>query len=63
VGTYITESSVHQAFLYDVGVFTTLEVPNAVASQAYGINDRGQIVGFYGDSSGFRGFVATPTKK
>jgi probable HAF family extracellular repeat protein len=47
-----------QGFLYDNGTYTTLNDPLATgATSAYGINDRGQIVGSYGDSSGLHGFV------
>lgn len=66
VGTYEDENREYrrQGFLYDAGVFTTLDVPDAFVSQAHHINDRGQIVGFYADSSGtFRGLVATRTTR
>jgi probable HAF family extracellular repeat protein len=40
-------------FLLDKGVFTTIDHPDAVAeSAALGINNRGQIVGFYVDAEG-----------
>ena len=44
-------------------LFTPLDVPGAFATAAVGINSRGQIVGFYVDSTGEHGFLATPTKK
>jgi hypothetical protein len=37
--------------------FTTIDVPNASRTQALGINDFGQIVGFYGDLSGHHGYL------
>src|SRR5262249_60184692 len=39
--------------------FTTIDVPFSGVSetQAIGINNRGQIVGFYNDSTGTHGFV------
>jgi uncharacterized membrane protein len=39
--------------------FTTIDVPFSGVSetQAIGINNRGQIVGFYNDSTGMHGFV------
>jgi uncharacterized membrane protein len=38
------------AFLLKRGVYTTLDFPSATATQAYGINDSGSIVGSYLDS-------------
>ena len=41
--------------------FTTIDVPNSVTTNAFGINNRGQIVGLYVDASGAtHGFVAEP---
>jgi hypothetical protein len=42
--------------------FTPLDVPfsGATDTEAFGINDQGQIVGDYLDSSGGHGFLATP---
>ena len=52
------------AFLYDGGVVTPINVPDAPDStSAYGINPLGQIVGVYVDSTGTHGFLATPKKK
>jgi hypothetical protein len=46
-------------FLLDVdGSYTTFDVPGA--NQTHGINDAGQIVGWYGDGGGYHGFLATP---
>jgi uncharacterized membrane protein len=40
--------------------FTILDVPGSRDTQAYGINDRGQIVGAFIDAEGRRhGFIAT----
>ena len=36
--------------------YTTLNVPGASATSAYGINNAGTIVGFYGDASGEHGY-------
>jgi uncharacterized membrane protein len=38
------------AFLYDQGTFTTLDVPGSEYTYASGINDSGQIVGYYYDA-------------
>jgi hypothetical protein len=45
----------------DGATFTTIDVPGAALTWAFGINDRGQIVGSYGDGRGSAdGFLATP---
>jgi probable HAF family extracellular repeat protein len=41
-----------QGFLLDDGIFTTIDVPGATFTQAFGINELGQIVGSYVDVSG-----------
>ena len=38
--------------------FTSIDVPGASTSPAYGINDAGQIVGYY-EAAGFHGFLKT----
>ena len=44
------------------GVFTTVSDPNGVNTTIVnGINDLGQLVGFYVDGGNTIGFVATPT--
>ncbi len=45
-------------FLFSGGSFTTVDVPGA----AFGINDSGQIVGRFLDSTGYHWFVATPAQ-
>jgi probable HAF family extracellular repeat protein len=41
--------------------YTTLDVPGSALTQANGINDAGQIVGYYEDASGREhGFLAVP---
>jgi len=50
-----------QGFLLSGGTFTTIAVPGEVYTQALGINNKGQIVGFYQDAAGLIGsFLATP---
>jgi uncharacterized membrane protein len=44
-------------FLDVGGVFTTIDVPGASGTAAYGINGAGRIVGTYADSSGGHGFL------
>jgi len=47
--------------LWSGGVYTPIDVPGAVTTVAYGINDGGNIVGCYRDASGrFHGYVRTP---
>jgi probable HAF family extracellular repeat protein len=65
VGTYTDSNFVQHAFLYNNGVFTTINFlgPSGISTYANGINDRGQIVGGYMDALSLtgQGFVATPT--
>jgi hypothetical protein len=73
VGCYTTgPSGPDQSFIWDAGVFSFFNDPlganepnvagAAGGTCATGINDFGQIAGFYTDSSGvIHGFVATPT--
>jgi probable HAF family extracellular repeat protein len=51
VGVYAGNDFVQHGFLLSGGHFTTLDVPNAIATLPFGINDRGQIVGQYADAS------------
>ena len=56
VGTYDNGTGSH-AFLYNAGVFTTIDDPSATTGTfARGINRSGQIVGFFG-STGTHGFI------
>ena len=54
-------------FLYSDGVFRTIDEPNALgiianSTTVNGINDAGQLVGYYTDLRGYaHGFLATPT--
>jgi hypothetical protein len=42
------------------GGYTSVVVPGAIATYAIGINNAGEIVGFYGDAAGrYHGFLAT----
>jgi hypothetical protein len=50
-----------QGFRLDRGVFTTIDVPGAASTQAFDIDNRGQIVGEYRDAVGiFHGFLRDP---
>jgi uncharacterized membrane protein len=59
VGDYRDSHGVFHGFLYDAGVFTTIDVPfpGAYSTAVSDINDHGQMVGFYDDSTGRHGFV------
>ncbi|HLO05697.1 MAG TPA: VWD domain-containing protein [Terriglobales bacterium] len=45
------------AFLYSGGSFTRIDVPGATATNAYGINDAGQIVGAFYDGTTYHSFL------
>ncbi len=40
--------------------FTTLDVPGATSTEAFGINGHRQIAGFYEDANGGHGFLRDP---
>ena len=64
VGDYIDSMGVMHGFTYIGGVFQTVDDPAGVAGSTVinGVNDLGQLVGFYADNSdNVIGFVATPT--
>src|SRR5262249_47353095 len=44
-------------FLLSNGAYTILDVPGATDTEAYGINNVGQIVGSYRNSTGTHGFL------
>jgi hypothetical protein len=54
VGAYADNSGIQHGFLYNNGVVTNIDDPNAAIGQttAVDINDGGEIVGFYADASG-----------
>jgi probable HAF family extracellular repeat protein len=56
VGIYFGTN--HSSFLYANGSFTTIEVPGVTITEAFGINDSGDIVGSYRDNMGMtHGFL------
>lgn len=63
VGTYCDiapctgESLDSHGFLLSGGRSTTIDVPGAIRTIAFGINERGDIVGGYADGAGFHGFL------
>ena len=60
VGSYTDSSGVGHGFLYSGGVYTTVDDPLGASSNADGINDAGQIVGYYNNGSEHDGFLANP---
>ena len=64
-GFYTDRSGTTDAFLdYKNGRFRTLDVPGASATQAFGVNDRDEVVGAYtvgtGSAAATHGFTWTP---
>jgi uncharacterized membrane protein len=64
VGAYQGAFPGVHGFLLSAGQYTTLDDPKATDSStaANGINDRGQIVGQYGDAGGLHGFLLSGGK-
>jgi hypothetical protein len=65
VGWYQDPSFVVHGFVYDKGVYTSIDVPGSRSNtEVIGINKQDAIVGRYLDVHGTEhGFLATPTKK
>jgi probable HAF family extracellular repeat protein len=57
VGYYEDSSGQDYSFLYNGGTYTMIDPPGSTSTIADGINDLGQIVGSYYDSSGEHGFI------
>jgi hypothetical protein len=58
-----TKTGVNEAFVYAKKKFTTVEFPGSSSTDAIGINDKGDVVGLYVDSSGVQhGFVKKGSK-
>jgi hypothetical protein len=56
-------SFISHGFLLSYGVYTTIDVPGAVDTFAEGINNLGQIAGYYVDASGNdHGFPLVPPR-
>jgi len=62
VGSSVDSAGVTHGFVSDGPAFAAVDVPGAIApfTQAKGMNDRGQVVGWFQDASGTHGFLATP---
>jgi uncharacterized membrane protein len=63
VGAYVANGTTHGFVLNNGVVFTTVDVPDAQETQINSINAKGEIVGFYNDSSGVQhGFLGVPVR-
>jgi hypothetical protein len=70
VGSYLDSMGVTNGFTFNylTNTWTTVDDPNASATPAFdvtgttinGVNDLGQLVGFYSDGTNVNGFLATP---
>ena len=66
-GFYQDAAGRSHGFVESDGAFVTLDVPGALnpfystypGTSAYGINDRGQVAGYYSDALGTHGFIAS----
>ncbi len=57
--SYMYPNGMHHAFLLSGDNYTTFDVPGATTTEAYGINNSGEIVGTYVDAGGIQhGFLA-----
>ncbi len=62
MGFYLDANNDDHGFLYRGGSYFSVDVPGALRTDAYGVNDSGQIVGSYVDANFIgHGFIATPT--
>lgn len=70
VGSYVDQAGITNGFTFNylTNTWTTVDDPNASPMAAFdvtgttinGVNDQGQIVGFYSDGNNVDGFMATP---
>jgi uncharacterized membrane protein len=57
VGTWKNNPLDVHGFLLSGGVFTSLDFPFAFETEVWGINDSGEISGFFDDATGVHGFI------
>jgi probable HAF family extracellular repeat protein len=60
VGYYADSNDDEHGFLYNGGIYTTLDDPQAFDTTAFGINKNGHVVGVRLDKFGDRGFLEIP---
>jgi hypothetical protein len=59
VGTVVGYSGIYGfSYVYSTGAFTQLNYPGAQSTFPAGINDRGIVVGSWGDGTNFHGFIS-----
>lgn len=46
-GNYRDSSNMRHGFIYDNGAFTTIDPPGSIETYLEGINERGEVVGYY----------------
>lgn len=56
-GNYTDRNGFTYGFLYNAGVYTTIDVPGSVYTEALGINSAGQVVGTYNNGVNNIGFL------
>lgn len=59
-GTFTDATGNNHGFVYSNGVVTTINIPNATATVVNDINAKGQLAGYYTDSTRTHGFISTP---
>jgi probable HAF family extracellular repeat protein len=55
VGDYGTSGT--SAFIYSNGIYTNISYPQSSLTSAQGINDNGEVVGYYQDGAGYHAFT------
>ena len=55
-GQIVGSDSLHGAFVFSSGVFTSIRFPGAISTGVQAINDSGEIVGSYTDAQNIHGF-------
>jgi probable HAF family extracellular repeat protein len=57
--TQVVGDNGSSGFLYDNSVYTTIRYDGSTLTSAQGINDNGEVVGYYQDGTGYHGFTYT----
>jgi hypothetical protein len=61
IGAYANDAG-GRAFSFYGGIYSLIGPPGYIYSEAFGVNDLGQVVGtYYGSDTDWGGFQATPT--
>lgn len=62
VGIYALKPGFPQGFLLSKGAYTPIDVPDAIHTVVYGIDETGVMVGTFKDGTGVHGFIRIPKK-